>query len=218
MPNWCFNNVSATIYIKKEKMSIFLDFMEELSENIKEGKLNEFICPLGQEWEYGLALETWGTKWDINLSHFEQDPCEESYHFNMNYDTAWSPNIPVSKGLYDRLCEFGEVEYEHSYDESGAAYYGKFDGIENECYDQDAWYRIQDFDLCSYDLNKFENNIFTFKDLEGFFIVKEFSKINCNYFKDKVVLDKYLCFSETYGEEIEIFKTENNEYYLPQLD
>ena len=218
MPNWCFNNISITIHVEKQKRSMFLDYMEELSENIKEEKFNDFVLPLGQEWNYGLACDKWGTKWDINLSHFDVESSEYSYNFDIIYDTAWSPNIPVSKKLYEKLCEFGEVEYKHTYEENGCAFYGIFNGFEDNCYQQDDWFKIQSCELCSYNLDKFENNIFTFNDLEGFFLVKEFSKITCNYYEDEVSLDKYLCFSETYGEDIEILKTQDGEYYLPDLD
>ena len=121
MPNWCSNRIHVNVNFtekNREELGLFLNKLIKLG---REEHFNEFILPLGQEWEYGLACEKWGTKWDvsdfdieININDLEDDT---TIHFDIYYCTAWGPNIPVSEKFYEILCEFGEVEYLHFYDE-----------------------------------------------------------------------------------------------------
>ena len=221
MPNWCSNTIHVNVDFTEENKKELRLFLNKLIKLGQEGHFNEFILPLGQEWEYGLACEKWGTKWDvsdfdiaIDLNDLEDDT---TVHFDIYYSTAWGPNIPVSEKFYEKLCEFGEVEYLHFYDEPGMNFYGKFDGLQDQSYEQDAYYRIRDYDLENYELNKIENNIITFKDLAGFFLIKSKEEITCNFYEEEVTLDRFICFSETYGEQVEIIKTKENEYYLPYI-
>ena len=54
MPNWCDNS----LYITGKSEDI-----KKLHEEAKEKGFFESILPLG-EWEYGKAIDTWGTKWE----------------------------------------------------------------------------------------------------------------------------------------------------------
>lgn len=221
MPNWCNNSIHVNVDFTEEKRKELTSFINELIEKGKEDIFNEFVAPLGQEWDYNLACEKWGTKWDVSDFDIEIDINDlkdcTTVHFDIHYSTAWGPNIPVSEELYKKLCEFGEVEYEHLYDEPGMSFYGKFDGVEDQYYDQDIYYRIKDYDLDDYELNKIENNIITFKDLAGFFLIKSREEITCNFYEEEVILDRFICFSETYGDQIEVIKTKENRYYLPYI-
>lgn len=80
MPNWCMNNV--TINGSKEKL-------EEIIKACENDKFLEFLVPIG-DWDYGSAIEAWGTKWEVhNVDH---DLLDDNT-LMLNFDSAWGPPV-----------------------------------------------------------------------------------------------------------------------------
>jgi hypothetical protein len=115
MPNWCSN--SLTISGSKEK----LDVLEAAA---NEGNLLETIAPIGV-WEYGKAINAWGTKWDIAEAGVERD--DEFLY--INFDSAWSPPTLA----YEALIEQEGIDSVFAtYFEPGMDYCGSWeDGYDN---------------------------------------------------------------------------------------
>ena len=113
MPNWCSNSFSITGNTESIK-----DLWDAANE--KEGLL-EAIAPIG-EWEYGNAVETWGTKWDVSLEGLEfVDNGDGTASISGWFDSAWSPPI----GAYEQLAaDFDSCIIEASYFEPGMDFAG----------------------------------------------------------------------------------------------
>jgi hypothetical protein len=113
MPNWCSNNFSIT----GNKNSIS-DLW--VAAQLKEGLL-EAIAPIG-DWEYGNAVETWGTKWDVSLDGLEYtDNGDGTANISGWFDSAWAPPI----GAYEQLAaDFDSCVIEASYFEPGMDFAG----------------------------------------------------------------------------------------------
>ena len=121
MPNWCMN--SATITGSKEKL-------EAIVEAIKEEKLFEYLAPIG-EWDYGTAVETWGTKWEAQDVDWDLD--YDSNTLTLNFSTAWGPGI----NAYILGMENHDLEIEAYYYEPGMMFCGYFDNGDDTCWEID---------------------------------------------------------------------------------
>ena len=123
MPNWCSNSITVS-HTDPAMITKFADAC-------REGKLFETFAPLPTkdgEWEYGTAIETWGTKWDINFGDLEVD--SDGLKAWGWFDTAWGPGIAA----YDKLVEAGfDVDVE--YIESGMCFAGHYVNGEDYCVD-----------------------------------------------------------------------------------
>ena len=123
MPNWCSNNFSIT----GNKNSIS-DLW--VTASLKEGLL-EAIKPIG-EWEYGNAVEAWGTKWDVSLEGLEYtDHGDGTASIEGWFDSAWSPPI----GAYEQLAaDFDSCAVYATYFEPGMAFCGEWssEGVDSE--------------------------------------------------------------------------------------
>jgi len=133
MPNWCNNNITIsgpTDKIKKlwedAQTANRYTVMEDDVEVEKVGfGLLEAMVPIG-DWDYGTAVETWGTKWDINDEGLELiEVSEDIAEITGWFDSAWSPPI----GAYERFIEKNEdCEISASYYEMGMDFAGFWDG------------------------------------------------------------------------------------------
>jgi hypothetical protein len=94
-----------------------------------EGKfgLLEAMAPIGN-WDYGTAVDTWGTKWDVS-----DEGLEIIEHGNGTaeitgwFDSAWAPPI----GAYEKFTEANEdCEITASYYEQGMDFAGFWHGME----------------------------------------------------------------------------------------
>jgi len=121
MPNWCMNSaiISGPIVT-----------LENIVEAIKQDKMLEHFAPIG-DWDYGLAVDAWGTKWE---------PSDVDYHLDidsgtlmLNFDSAWSPPIDA----YDTAMERLGVEISASYYEPGMMFVGSYDNGDDEAYEID---------------------------------------------------------------------------------
>ena len=121
MPNWCNNNITISGPTETIKQ------LWETAQTAAEGKfgLLEAMVPIG-DWDYGTAVDTWGTKWDVNNEGLEfivhGDGTAEITGW---FDSAWAPPI----GAYEKFAEANEdCEISASYYECGMDFAGFWDG------------------------------------------------------------------------------------------
>jgi len=116
MPNWCSNNfriVGSTESLKP--------LWEEID---REEKFLEVIKPIG-EWDYGNAVEAWGTKWDVNTDGMEfTDNGDGTAEISGWFDSAWSPPVDAFQTLSEDL---DSCYLELSYFEPGMCFVGYWD-------------------------------------------------------------------------------------------
>lgn len=126
MPNWCSNNIS----VSHEDP----EMMKKFAEGMKSGNLFETLIPLPTkdgEWDYGVAIETWGTKWDVSDGDFNlsEDGKEGDGFFN----SPWGPPIAA----YEKLTDLG-FEIDASYIETGMCFAGAWNKeTGDDCYEYD---------------------------------------------------------------------------------
>ena len=123
MPNWCSNNfriVGSTESLKP--------LWEQID---RENKFLEVIKPIG-EWDYGNAVEAWGTKWDVNTDGMEfTDNGDGTAEISGFFDSAWSPPVEA----FQQLAEDWDSCYiELKYFEPGMGFVGVFDSEGGDAY------------------------------------------------------------------------------------
>lgn len=123
MPNWCMNTATISGPIEK---------LEAIVEAIKEDKMLNHMVPIG-EWDYGAAIDAWGTKWDVQGADWDLD--NDAKTLSLNFDTAWGPPTTAYENYTDANQD---VHIEASYYEPGMAFVGHYDsnGID-DCFDID---------------------------------------------------------------------------------
>ena len=117
MPNWCNNSFTITGCVESIK-----DLWDtaQTADDGKFGLLNA-IAPIG-EWDYGKAVDTWGTKWDVSDEGLEYiDNGDGTAMIDGWFDSAWAPPI----GAYEQLAaDFDSCVIECSYHEPGMDFAG----------------------------------------------------------------------------------------------
>ena len=116
MPNWCSNNfriVGSTESLKP--------LWEQID---SENNFLEVIKPIG-EWDYGNAVEAWGTKWDVNTDGMEfTDNGDGTAEISGFFDSAWSPPVEAFQTLSEDL---DSCYLELGYFEPGMCFVGYWD-------------------------------------------------------------------------------------------
>jgi len=120
MPNWCMNSV--TINGKKEKL-------EAIIEACKGDKFLNFLVPIG-EWQYGTAIEAWGTKWEASDVDYD---LQDDDTLVLNFETAWGP--PTTAYLTGEQTH--DITIYASYYEPGMAFIGEYEDSEDNSYNID---------------------------------------------------------------------------------
>ena len=118
MPNWCSNNFSITGNV--ESIKDLWEAAQTAGPDGDFGLLNA-IAPIG-EWDYGTAVETWGTKWDVSDEGLEFiDHGDGTASIQGWFESAWAPPI----GAYEQLAaDFDSCIIEASYFEPGMDFAG----------------------------------------------------------------------------------------------
>jgi len=118
MPNWCNNSFSITG--NTESIKDLWEAAQTAGPDGGFGLLNA-IAPIG-DWEYGKAVDTWGTKWDVTDEGLEfVDNGDGTASIQGWFDSAWSPPI----GAYEQLAaDFDSCIIECSYYEPGMDFGG----------------------------------------------------------------------------------------------
>jgi hypothetical protein len=115
MPNWCSN----TFTINGDVDS--LRPLWEATQQEDNPQFLEAIAPIG-DWEYGNAVDTWGTKWDVNTDGMEfEDHGDGTATLSGWFDSAWSPPIEAFNTLAGDL---DSCYIELYYFEPGMAFVG----------------------------------------------------------------------------------------------
>ena len=123
MPNWCSNTL--TIRGSVETVSQLKPVLEA-----GEGLL-EAIKPIG-EWDYGTAVEAWGTKWDVDTEGLEFiDHGDGTAEISGYFDSAWAPPVEA----FAQLAQDWDSFYiELKYFEPGMGVVGVFDSESGDVY------------------------------------------------------------------------------------
>ena len=118
MPNWCNN--SFLITGNTESIKDLWDAAQTAGPDGGFGLLNA-IAPIG-DWDYGTAVDTWGTKWDVSDEGLEFTDNEDgTASISGWFDSAWAPPI----GAYEQLAaDFDSCIIEASYFEPGMDFGG----------------------------------------------------------------------------------------------
>ena len=118
MPNWCNNTFSITG--NTESIRDLWEAAQTAGPDGGFGLLNA-IAPIG-DWDYGTAVETWGTKWDVSDEGLEYtDNGDGTASISGWFDSAWAPPI----GAYEQLAaDFDSCIIEASYYEPGMDFAG----------------------------------------------------------------------------------------------
>ncbi len=109
MPNWCYNNVDITATTQEGK-----DLLDRISRAETADGFFEMFRPIG-EWDYHVALEKWGTKWDVDPTDVDYDGTTLSASF----DSAWSPPVALYEYLVSQGFEVSANYYEPGMDFAG---------------------------------------------------------------------------------------------------
>ena len=139
MPNWCQNNVTISgptetikqLWEDAQTAHVYTVTAEDGTEETKRefGLLNA-MAPIG-EWDYGTAVDTWGTKWDISPEGLEFiDNGDGTAEITGWFDSAWAPPI----GAYEKFSDdMDNCDIQASYHEPGmdfAGFWSTADGDE----------------------------------------------------------------------------------------
>ena len=142
MPNWCNNNI--TISGPTETIKQLWEDAQTAGPDGGFGLL-EAMAPIG-DWDYGNAVETWGTKWDISDEGLEfTDNGDGTASIQGWFDSAWAPPI----GAYEKFCDdMDNCEISASYFEPGMDFAGFWHGMEEHLDDlHEVWENDPDNEL-----------------------------------------------------------------------
>ena len=123
MPNWCSN----TLMIRGD-----VETLSQLKPVLEKGEcLLEAIKPIG-EWEYGTAVEAWGTKWDVTTEGLEFiDNGDGTAEITGYFDSAWSPPL---EAFYQLAQDWDSCYIELKYFEPGMCFVGVWDSEGGDAY------------------------------------------------------------------------------------
>jgi len=129
MPNWCNNSI--TISGPVDKIRAIWEKVTFDPEDTEVGLL-EAMVPIG-EWDYGTAVDTWGTKWDVSSEGLEFSDCGDgTAEITGWFDSAWAPPV----GAYERFTEANEdCSLEASYYEPGMDFGGFWRNGDDICFE-----------------------------------------------------------------------------------
>ena len=141
MPNWCSNSFSITGNV--ESIKELWDTAQTAGPDGDFGLLNA-IAPIG-DWDYGTAVDTWGTKWDVSDEGLEFiDHGDGTASIDGWFDSAWAPPIAA----YEQLAaDFDSCVISASYFEPGmdfAGFWSSEDGEEHLDNLHDEWEKGDD--------------------------------------------------------------------------
>jgi hypothetical protein len=155
MPNWCNNYIR--IYGEEKTIRIITNVIKSINprdedEEQVEGKEYEglFRTLIGVPPEmpkdeyklnwYDTNIAWFGTKWDVDVSTYCFDFCEDEISFSC--ETAWSPPIP----FLENLCRMYKVNAHIFYSEPGMAFSGEtnFTWEDGQVYVNDSEYEYKE--------------------------------------------------------------------------
>lgn len=118
MPNWCSNYLSV-----KGDSERLAELLDGLDHNENEDYQVEFLskhAPLScGAWQYGTAIEEWGTKWDLANFHHDYEPGDDSTY--IRFESAWAPPV---EGIRRVSEKFNDLVFGMSWMENSMCFYG----------------------------------------------------------------------------------------------
>lgn len=128
MPNWCDNTI--TIQGSTETVKTLWDEASAMDSK-GSGGLLEAMHPIGA-WDYGTAVEEWGTKWDVDLEGLEfTDNGDGTSSITGWASSAWAPPINAFSKFSDSM---DGVYCELKYYEPGMDFIGVWDSEGGDAY------------------------------------------------------------------------------------
>ncbi len=130
MPNWCSNDI--TITGEEAQLAQLAELLKADTETVMERLIPtppELLAEdAGVAW-YQWRADNWGTKWDMSevIASFEPDMIE------LNYETAWAPNLAFWETISAR---FPALDMTHYYREVGMGFTGVATYQEGHCNDK----------------------------------------------------------------------------------
>ena len=139
MPNWCSNHIVMEGPTDKVEA-----VWSKATDSSNDGLL-EAMVPLGH-WEYDRAINTWGTKWDIDLTdaNLELERVNDTTSAIVGYfESAWGP---PTDACFTYMDNNPDVEIKLSYYEPGNDFCGTLETGEITCTGQPRsfWERDED--------------------------------------------------------------------------
>lgn len=108
---------------EEEKERITIKNLRKKGKNGEANKLEILYKLKGYkefDW-YNWNIQMWGTKWN---SHYTKEPIEKGNKLFYNFDTAWSPPLPVVLAMSQM---FPNLYFKIKYYEQGMGFYGTFE-------------------------------------------------------------------------------------------
>ena len=137
MPNWCNNNITISgpaetikqLWDDAQTAHVYTVEVDGEEITKREFGLLNAIVPIG-DWEYGTAVDTWGTKWDVSDEGLEFiDLGDGTAEITGWFDSAWAPPI----GAYDKfLDDMDNCSIVASYYEMGCDFAGFYTDGDDE--------------------------------------------------------------------------------------
>lgn len=134
MPNWCQNTL--TIQGSTESLKQLKGLIES-----NETGLLEAIKPIG-DWEYGTAVEAWGTKWDVSTEGLEYtDNGDGTSSITGWFDSAWAPPLEALDSL---AADWDGAYIECKYYEGGMDFIGVWDSEGGDAHYDGVYEMVKD--------------------------------------------------------------------------
>jgi hypothetical protein len=149
MPNWCSNHITvrgtnpaeiqrlAAAFADSGLCNAVIPVPQDLTDTVSgrlgngdeqkalEAKTAANLEKYGYGNWYDYQIAKWGTKWDVTCDSVEID--EDGLGFSGNFDSAWSPPVPIAEALAEQGFEVTLYYYE-----PGMGYCGKWeDGFDD---------------------------------------------------------------------------------------
>jgi hypothetical protein len=144
MPNWCNNNVRLT-HEDPAKLEEIVQVIKKSEATNEYGEtthygLFEHIMPypdeINNEWNWNWCVANWGTKWEADISYWEDgDSC-----LVLDFDTAYCPPY----GIYEALVEQG-YSVNAAYMECNQDFWGIWIDGNNEIGGEMSAYQVDKF-------------------------------------------------------------------------
>jgi len=129
MPNWCTNYVKITGHV--ETLDKIQNVISEQRQQKREDGLLEFLEPIG-EWDYHKAIETWGTKWEVNIDYMIRDhEDDDEPTLRLKFFSAWSPPLEA----YIQGEKTHDIEIDAFFIEEGVGFMGSYGDGSSDFYD-----------------------------------------------------------------------------------
>ena len=137
MPNWCSNSITISgptetiqqLWEDAQTAHVFTVEVDGEEITKREFGLLNAMVPIG-DWDYGAAVESWGTKWDVSDEGLEfTDNGDGTASIDGWFDSAWAPPIEAYNTFLD---DMDNCSIQASYHEPGMDFAGFYTDGDDE--------------------------------------------------------------------------------------